>query len=66
MPGAGFPMSSTPNPFGSRGILTVDGQDAVMYRLPELEKQGLGQLDRLPFSIRILLRMPCALPGTES
>ena len=56
-------MSSIPNPFGSRGTLTVDGQDAVIYRLPELEKQGLGRLDRLPFSIRILLENALRFAG---
>jgi aconitate hydratase len=56
-------MSSTPNPFGSRGTLSVDGQDAVIYRLPELEKQGLGRLDRLPFSIRILLENALRFAG---
>ena len=56
-------MSSTPNPFGSRGSITVDGQEAVIYRLPELEKQGLGRLDRLPFSIRILLENALRFAG---
>src|SRR6185312_218500 len=61
-PAAGFAMS-TPNSFGSRGTLTVDGQDAVIYRLAELEKQGLGRLDRLPFSIRILLENALRFAG---
>src|SRR5574337_1170040 len=44
-----------PNPFGTRGTLRVGATDAVMYRLPELARQGLADLDRLPFSIRVLL-----------
>jgi aconitate hydratase len=48
-------MTSMPNPFGTRGTLAVAGTDAVVYRLRELERQGLAALDRLPFSIRILL-----------
>ncbi len=43
------------NPFGTRATLQLGGQTAVVYRLPELARQGLADLDRLPFSIRILL-----------
>ncbi len=56
-------MSSRPNPFGSRGTLAIDGQSAVIYRLTELEKQGLGRLDRLPFSIRILVENALRFAG---
>ena len=56
-------MSSIPNPFGSRGTITVDGQEAVIYRLPELAEQGMGRLDRLPFSIRILLENALRFAG---
>ncbi len=45
----------TPNPFGARGTLTLGGEEATVYRLPELARQGLADLDRLPFSIRVLL-----------
>jgi aconitate hydratase len=47
--------STTINPFGSRGTLRAGSQDAVFYRLPELGRQGLADLDHLPFSIRVLL-----------
>jgi aconitate hydratase len=47
--------SSPQNPFGTRGTLKLDGADATVFRLPELARQGLAELDRLPFSIRILL-----------
>ncbi|MBL8989067.1 MAG: aconitate hydratase AcnA [Gemmatimonadetes bacterium] len=46
---------STPNPFGSKGTLDLGGQRAVIFRLPELARQGLIDLDRIPFSIRILI-----------
>ncbi len=55
--------SGTPNPFGSRGTLEVGGQRAVVYRLPELARQGLGPLERLPFSIRVLLENALRFAG---
>jgi aconitate hydratase len=45
----------TANPFGTRATLQLGGETAVLYRLAELARQGLTDLDRLPFSIRILL-----------
>ena len=44
-----------PNPFGTRGQLDVGPTRAIMFRLPELHRQGLTNLDQLPFSIRILV-----------
>ena len=41
--------------FNSRDILKVGDKDYVIYRLDTLEKAGLTQLKRLPFSIRIVL-----------
>jgi len=41
--------------FGSRDVLKVGDQQYSVYRLDALEKAGLVKLDRLPFSIRILL-----------
>src|SRR5258706_5166262 len=41
--------------FNSRDILKVGDKDYVIYRLDALEKAGLTQLKRLPFSIRIVL-----------
>jgi len=43
------------NPFGSRGTLDLGGHSATIYRLRELDRQGITNLDRLPFSIRTLL-----------
>jgi aconitate hydratase len=45
----------TTNPFGARGTLRLGAADAAIYRLAELARQGVAELDRLPFSIRILL-----------
>ena len=43
------------NPFGTSATLQLGGGPAVVYRLAELARQGLTDLDRLPFSIRVLL-----------
>jgi len=48
-------MTSPANPFGTRGSLQLGSERATVYRLPELGRQGLADLDRLPFSIRVLL-----------
>lgn len=39
----------------TRTTLQVDGQNYTYYSLPAAEKHGLGAIDRLPFSIRVLL-----------
>jgi aconitate hydratase len=43
------------NPFGARSTLQVGDESAIVYRLDSLIKQGIGHVDKLPFSIRILL-----------
>ncbi|HEX2450795.1 MAG TPA: aconitate hydratase AcnA [Gemmatimonadales bacterium] len=43
------------NPLGTRGTLRHHGESATIFRLPELARQNITRLDRLPFSIRILL-----------
>ena len=47
--------SSGKDPFGTRAELMLDGGHAVIFRLGELERKGVGAIDRLPFSIRVLL-----------
>src|SRR6476469_3114792 len=49
-----MPTDAT-NPFGARASLRLGDEPATVYRLPELDRQGLTRLDRLPFSIRVLL-----------
>ncbi len=43
------------DPYETRATLRVAGAEAVVYRLPALARSGLAELDRLPFSIRVLL-----------
>jgi aconitate hydratase len=43
------------NPFGARRQLELPSGKVTIYRLDALEKAGLVALDRLPYSIRILL-----------
>ncbi len=46
---------STKNAFGALATLRLSEGDASFHRLPALEEQGVARLDRLPFSIRVLL-----------
>jgi len=41
--------------FKARDVLKVGGKEYVIYRLDALEKAGLVDLKRLPFSIRVVL-----------
>jgi aconitate hydratase len=43
------------DPFSARSTLTTKAGKVTLYRLEALENAGLTQLDRLPFSIRVLL-----------
>ena len=43
------------NPFDARSVLTLSEGKVALYRLDALARAGLAELDRLPFSIRILL-----------
>ena len=47
--------AETINPFGSRATVSLGTEQAAVYRLGELARQGITELDRLPFSIRVLL-----------
>src|SRR5574338_340955 len=47
--------TSVIDPFGARATLRLDGGSATYYSLRALQRQGLTDLDRLPFSIRVLL-----------
>jgi aconitate hydratase len=49
-----MPISAA-NSFNTRDTLTVGAQAFEIQRLEKLEKQGLGPLTNLPFSLRILL-----------
>ncbi|MBL8155516.1 MAG: aconitate hydratase AcnA, partial [Anaerolineae bacterium] len=41
--------------FGARGTLKTRAGETGIYRLSKLAQQGIGHIDRLPFSIKILL-----------
>ncbi len=41
--------------FGTKGTFNTGSGEAVIYRLSALEKQGIGQMARLPMSIKVLL-----------
>ncbi len=45
----------TLDPFGARDQFDTGNGTATMYRLSRLEEAGLGDISRLPFSIRVLL-----------
>ncbi|HWI61909.1 MAG TPA: aconitase family protein, partial [Symbiobacteriaceae bacterium] len=42
-------------PFGSKDMFDTGSGKAVIYRLSKLQEAGLATIDKLPFSIRILL-----------
>lgn len=46
---------STKDLFGVRKTLSVGGKDYVYYSLKELDAKGIGDISRLPFSIKVLL-----------
>jgi aconitate hydratase len=55
--------TAQPNPFGARGTLPLGSETATIFRLPELERKGITRLDRLPFSIRVLLENALRFAG---
>jgi aconitate hydratase len=48
-------MSKQADPFGTEKALSTKSGKITYYDLKELEKQGLGTISRMPFSIKILL-----------
>ena len=46
---------SAKNPFGAAAKLTARAGSFTYFRLPKLAEAGLGAIDRLPFSLRVLL-----------
>src|SRR5437763_11404013 len=45
----------TVNSFGTRTVLQVDGRPVQMFSLPILQAAGFPDLERLPYSMKILL-----------
>src|SRR5215212_1737205 len=48
-------MAKTLNSFGAQAILHSKAGDLGIYRLDALTKAGIGNVDKLPFSIKVLL-----------
>jgi aconitate hydratase len=48
-------MTSTVDTFGSRATLEVDGRAVDVHRIDALARAGVGDVDTLPFSLRVLL-----------
>ncbi|MFN8377323.1 MAG: aconitate hydratase AcnA [Anaerolineae bacterium] len=48
-------MSGKVDAFGARSVLNTASGSVSYYRLGALSEKGIGHLDRLPFSIKILL-----------
>jgi aconitate hydratase len=48
-------MSKKLDLFNARGTFDTGSGQAVIYRLNALKERGIGHIDRLPFSIKILL-----------
>jgi aconitate hydratase len=48
-------MAQTKNFFGAEAVLNSKAGDVKVYRLDALTKAGIGNIDKLPFSIKVLL-----------
>ncbi len=48
-------MAITNNPFGAESTLSSQAGDVKLFRLNRLTELGIGHLDKLPFSVKVLL-----------
>jgi aconitate hydratase len=48
-------MSPKSNPFNTRATLDTGSGPVTLFRLDQIEKQGLGTVSRFPFSVKVLL-----------
>ena len=48
-------MSAKLDSFGARGTFDTGSGEAIIYRLDALTKRGIGHIEKLPFSIKVLL-----------
>jgi len=46
---------SSKNSFSARDVFDTGSGEAAFYRLARLQEDGLGRVDRMPYSIRVLL-----------
>ena len=51
--------------FNARDVLKVGDKEYMIYRLDALEKAGLTDLKKLPYSIRIVLEALAVMTGRE-
>ncbi len=57
--------SKTTDAFGAKGQLNTSAGSVTVYRLGALGEKGIGRVDRLPFSVKILLESALrSLDGT--
>ncbi len=60
------PQSTVSDRFGARAHLTTkDAQTVAYYRLAALEERGLGSMEKLPVTVRILLENVLRNAGSE-
>jgi len=58
--------AARPDPFGARATLTTaSGTTVAYFRLAALAEQGVAELDRLPFTVRVLLENALRNAGGE-
>ena len=55
-------MKPLQDPFGARARMPGLEEPVYLYRLNKLEEAGVGQVSRLPFTIKVLLESVLA-PG---
>src|SRR5688500_5235042 len=48
-------MAKINNPFGAEARLATQAGDVSVFRLSKLTESGIGHVDELPFSIKVLL-----------
>ena len=59
-------VPARPDPFGARATLTTSqGETVTYYRLACLAETGIGELERLPFTVRVLLENALRNAGSE-
>ena len=57
-------MSKIKNPFGAEAVLSSKAGDVTIFRLNKLKESGIGHIDKLPYSIKVLLE--CCLRNTDN
>src|SRR5688500_5301191 len=50
-----FFMANTKNTFGAESRLSTKAGDVTIYRLAALAERGVGNVERLPFSMKVVL-----------